>query len=407
MNAPVSSSSKVPSKAEIVRMVAGREISTKLRDKAYLISIVVFLAIIGVVIGFNVVMNSGNDEYTVGVVGEAAPGFEDAAAAQAKELDSTITFSEMDDLDAAKSALEDGDVDVVLDGDTLIRKGSLSTELSAALQGAHQAVGMQEQAAEQGIDPGTLSSVMTVQPLDEQSLSADDDTDIERGIVAIASVGIAYGMMMMIIQFVAQGVVEEKSSRVVELLMTAVKPRQLLAGKVLGLGVLGFMQLALVVGVGLIGTISTGILSIPGSAVSTVLQVLAWYILGYAFIATLTAAAASLVSRQEDLGSAMMPMTFIPMLAFFGAFKVLSSPNDAFSTILSLVPGFSPTTMPVRAAMTDVPIWQYVVAIVLQVAAIYFLIRVAARVYSGAMLRTSGKLKARDAIANDRVESGV
>ncbi|WP_194291489.1 ABC transporter permease [Cumulibacter manganitolerans] len=390
-----------PSGPQLVAQVARREISTKLRDRTYLISILVFLLIVGAVITFNVLANKNADDYKVAVVGSTGPGFEEAARAQARQAGATVTFVQVADRAAGEKLLDDG-ADVVMDGDTLLRKDALPSTLSTILQGAHQTVSIIERASAAGISPGELTQIMTVQPLREQSLAASSGDALERGIVAMTAVGLAYGMLMMIVQFVAQGVVEEKSSRVIELLMTAVKPRQLLAGKVLGLGVLGLLQLLLVLGLGVAAATLGGLIEIPASGWSTILQVLGWFVLGYAFFATLSAAAASLVSRQEDLGSALMPLTFIPMIAFFLAFKVLSSPDSTLSAVLSMIPGFAPTTMPVRAAMSSVPLWQYVVAVVLQVAAVYLLVRLAARIYAGAMLKTSGKLKAREALARSR-----
>lgn len=389
-----------PSGAQLIKLVAQREISTKLRDKTYIISILVFLLIIAAVIGFNVLANKGSNEYQVAVVGNSNSQFEEAAKAAAKQSDAKVTFVEVADRAEGEKLLED-DADVVLDGNDLIRKDSIPGALSGILQGAHQSVTIAEQAQAAGIDPATFAEVMKVEPLKETSIASSDD-QMQRGIIAITAVGLAYGMLMMIVQFVAQGVVEEKSSRVIELLMTAVKPRQLLAGKVLGLGVLGFLQLLLVLGLGVAAALLADLIDIPPTGWATIVQVLAWFVLGYAFFATMTAAAASLVSRQEDLGSALMPLTFIPMIAFFVSFKVMSSPDSGLSTVLSMIPGISPTTMPVRAAMTSVPIWQYVIAVALQVIAIYFLVRLAGRIYSGAMLKTSGKLKAKEALVRSK-----
>ncbi|WP_106849887.1 ABC transporter permease [Blastococcus sp. Marseille-P5729] len=395
-----------PSNISLTAQVARREISTKLRDRAYLISMAVFVLIIVAVIGFNVLANRGGDDYQVAVVGGVSQEFEQIAQANAEQAGVAVEFVEVADRAAGEELLAD-DADAVLDGDTLIRDGSLPTALNGILQGAHQSTVMIEQAQAAGIDPAQLAEVMQVEPLEEQSLSASSGDELQRGIIAMVAVGLAYGMLMMIIQFVAQGVVEEKSSRVVELLMTTVRPRQLLAGKVLGLGLLGFGQLLFVVGIGVVAAIAGDLVDIPASGWSTILQVLAWFVLGYAFFATLAAAAASLVSRQEDLGSALMPLTFVPMIAFFLAFRVLSTPDDALSTVLSMIPGISPTTMPVRAAMTSVPMWQYAIAILLQVIAVYLLVRVAARIYSGALLRTSGKLKVREALARDEDGSAI
>jgi len=399
MSAPTSRSA---SPASLIRMVAKREITTKLHDRTYLVSIGVFIVIVLVVVGFNVLANSGHNEFNVGVVGSASQEFKSQVVTGAKQLDAKVTLSSVKDEAAAKTKLENGDLDAVVSGDTLITKDNVDTTLGAVLKGAHAAVVQQQQIAEAGIDQQKLAQAMQVAPMHEQTIDPNAKTNLERGIVAIVAVGVVYGMLMMIGQFVAQGVVEEKSSRVIELLMVVVKPWQLLTGKIIGLGILGILQLAIVVGLGLGGAIATGLITVPGSAISTILQVLAWFVLGYTFFASMFALAASLVSRQEDLGSVMVPGTFIPMLAFFAAFKVLDDPGGTFSTIVSMIPGISPTTMPVRAAMSDVPAYQYTLAVVLQVIAIVLMVRLAGRVYAGAMLKTSGKLKIKDALAQSR-----
>ena len=401
MSAPTANNQPASS-ASLIKMVAKREITTKLHDKTYLISIGVFIAIILVVVGFNVLASSGNDEYKVGVIGTSSQQFNEQVATGAKQLDAKVTLSSVEDEAAAKTKLENGDLDAVVSGDTLITKDSLNSTLGAVLKGAYAAEQQQKQIVDSGIDQQKLAQAMKVAPMNEQTIDPNATTNLERGVIAIIAVGIVYGMLMMIGQFVAQGVVEEKSSRVIELLMVVVKPWQLLTGKIIGLGILGILQLVIVVGLGLGGAIAADLITVPGSAISTILQVLAWFVLGYTFFASMFALAASLVSRQEDLGSAMIPGTFIPMLAFFAAFKVLDEPGGTFSTIVSMIPGVSPTTMPVRAAMSDVPMYQYAIAVVLQVIAIVLLVRLAGRVYAGAMLKTSGKLKVKEALAQSK-----
>lgn len=390
------------SPASLIKMVAKREVTTRLRDKTYLVSIGVFIVIVLIVVGFNVLANSGHNDFNVGIVGTTSPEFTSEVATGAKQLDAKVTLSSVADEAAAKTKLENGDLDAVVSGDTLITKDSLDPTLGAVLKGAYSADRQQQQIAASGIDQQKLAQAMKVAPMHEKTIDPNAKTNLERGIVAIVAVGVVYGMLMMIGQFVAQGVVEEKSSRVIELLVVVVKPWQLLTGKIIGLGILGIMQLVIVVGLGLGGALATGLITVPGSAISTILQVLAWFVLGYTFFASMFALAASLVSRQEDLGSAMLPGTFIPMLAFFAAFKVLDDPGGTFSTIVSMIPGVSPTTMPVRAAMSDVPIYQYTIAVVLQIIAIVLMVRLAGRVYAGAMLKTSGKLKIKDALAQSK-----
>ena len=106
---------------------------------------------------------------------------------------------------------------------------------------------------------------------------------------------------------VASGVVEEKSSRVIEVLMAAVPPRALLAGKVLGIGALGLLQLALTAFVGLAVASASGALELRSADAGILAVVLLWFVLGYVFYSTIYAISGVIVSRQEDLQSSSTP----------------------------------------------------------------------------------------------------
>lgn len=386
--------------AQIVSLVAKREISTKIRDKTFLISTAIFIVIIAGIVGFNVLLSQSGSSYSVGTVGQLDPAYKKAIESGADAQDLDVTLVSFEDKAAAEKSVRADDTDVVIDGTTLIAEQDVDVQLRAVLESANQSVQQAQQIEQSGLDPGEVQQALTVAPFEVVALDPNAKNSTQRGVVAIIAVGIVYFMLLTSAQFVAQGVVEEKASRVVELLMATVKPWQLLAGKVIGLGLLSLMQLVLILGVGLGIGLGSGLLDVPSSAISTVIQVFAWFILGFAFFASMFAAAASLVSRQEDLGSAIGALSLIPVLAFFGAFAALNSPNGLLAHVLSLVPGFSPITMPVRSAMTSVPIWEYGLAVLLQVVAIVLIIRLAGRVYAGAMLRTGGKVKLKEALSS-------
>ena len=107
----------------------------------------------------------------------------------------------------------------------------------------------------------------------------------------------------------ARGVTEEKSSRVVELLLTTLSPRRLLAGKVLGVGLLGLAQLVVAGGAALAAGRLAGGAGLPSAAPETVALVLLWFVLGYVFYSVAFAAVGALVSRQEDLAGATTLLT--------------------------------------------------------------------------------------------------
>ena len=203
-----------------------------------------------------------------------------------------------------------------------------------------------------------------------RALDPGAEQDQQRVIVAIIGVGVLYGLLILFGQFVAQGVVEEKSSRVVELLLATMKPWQLLAGKIVGLGLLGLAQIVVIAVVGVAGALAFDLVDIPGDLIGTAVSVVLWFVLGYAFYAAIFAVAASLVSRQEDLAAVIMPTTLVLVVAFIVGIQASADPDGPLAVITSYVPGLSPLVMPVRQAAGDVAVWEIALAVVIMLIAI-------------------------------------
>jgi len=329
------------------------------------------------------------------VVGD--PALEAALQAQGEALNLDVEVRVLDDEDAARAAIEDDDVDGVLIAEEgqqpeLLVEQSASGSLQAVVQGAVAQLSLSEQLASVGISALEVPEV-TVTALDPQA-----DEDGQRVVVAIIGIGVLYGLLILFGQFVAQGVVEEKASRVVELLLATMRPWQLLAGKVVGLGLLGLAQIVVITVVGVTGALAFDLVDIPGDLVGTAVGVVAWFVLGYAFYASIFAAAASLVSRQEDLGTVVMPTTLVLVVAFVIGIQAASDPSGTLAVVTSYIPGVSPLVMPVRQAAGDVAVWEIALSVVLMLVAIGLIVRLGGRIYAGALLRTSGKTKIRDAL---------
>ncbi|WP_369258415.1 ABC transporter permease [Geodermatophilus amargosae] len=382
------------SSGQLVRLVAAREISTRIRDKTFIASSVLMIVLILGVLVFQVVVNSGGDTSRIGVVGD--PGqVGTALQAQGEALDLDVEVVRFDTDDAARAAVEDEGVDGALVGsasDPELVVRDPDTTLEAVVSGAVGAVALGDALAQAGVDPSDLPQV-TVTALD-----GDSAADTQRTVVAVVGVVVLYSLLILFAQFVAQGVVEEKASRVVELLLATMRPWQLLAGKILGLGVLGLGQIAVIAAIGIGGALAFDVVDLPGELVGTVLWLLFWFVLGYALFASLFAVAASLVSRQEDLGSVLTPASLVLVAGFIVAIQAASDPSGSLAVVTSYVPGLSPMVMPVRQAAGDVALWEVGVAVVLMLVAIALVIRLGGRVYSGALLRTSGKTKLREAL---------
>ncbi len=392
MSAPLSS-------GQMVRLVAAREISTRIRDRTFIASSVLMIVLILGVLVFQVVVNSGDDTQRVGVVGD--PGqLGTAIEAQAEALDVGVEVVPFDTGESARAAVETEEVDaVLLDGTGSAPElvvGTPDATLEALVSGAVGSVALGEVLAEAGVDAADLPQVTVT--------SLDDDTaaDGQRTAVAVVGVVVLYSLLILFAQFVAQGVVEEKSSRVVELLLATMRPWQLLAGKILGLGVLGLGQIAVIAAIGIGGALAFDVVELPGELVGTVLWLLFWFVLGYALFASLFAVAASLVSRQEDLGSVLTPASLVLVAGFIVALQAASDPRSTLAVVTSYVPGLSPMVMPVRQAAGDVALWEVAVAVLLMLVAIALVVRLGGRVYSGALLRTSGKTKLKEALRAGR-----
>jgi ABC-2 type transport system permease protein len=387
------------SSASLVRLVAGREISARLRDKNFIISSVVILVLLLGSLGLQVALDSGTEATRIGVVG-AGPALEQALEAQGEALGVEVTLVDLADEAAAEEAIEADEVDSALlvgDGEfELLVQQSAGGSLEAIVQGAVSQLSVAEQLAEAGISDLDIPEVPVT------ALDPDAEADSQRVVAAIIGAGLLYGLLILFGQFIAQGVVEEKASRVVELLLATMKPWQLLAGKILGLGLLGLAQIVVIAVVGVAGAIAFDIVDIPGELIGTAVSVVLWFVLAYAFYAAIFAVAASLVSRQEDLGTVLMPTTLVLVAAFVVGIQASGNPDGTLATVTSYVPGLSPLVMPVRQAAGEVAVWEVALAVVLMLAAIALIVRLGGRIYAGALLRTGGKIKMREALKAER-----
>ena len=198
--------------------------------------------------------------------------------------------------------------------------------------------------------------------------------------------------------FIAQGVVEEKVNRIVEILLSTVRPGQPLIGKVVGIGLVGLVQLATIGAAGMVLTSVTHVYSIPTLAAGAVLAGLLWFVLGYSLFAILFAAAGSLVSRQDEVQSVALPITMIIVLSWFVALGVLLSQFNLQSEttadmIVSVLPPFAPVLMPSALATGDAPAWQGLLVVVLSVATTAAATWLVARIYANSVLRIAVKLR--------------
>jgi ABC-2 type transport system permease protein len=217
----------------------------------------------------------------------------------------------------------------------------------------------------------------------------------------VVGFAIAYILMLALSLYgglIASGVVEEKSTRIVEIVLSTVRPTQLLAGKIIGVGLVGLCQLVVLGAAALAIFIPTGVVSVPSLSLGALLVDLLWFLLGFYFYATIFAAGAALVSRQEDIPSVTAPPVILLILSYVLVNLVMFDPNSLSSTLLSLLPPFAPVLMVARLAAGNPPLIQVVGAAALTIAATIGLTQVAGRIYANSILRMGARVGFRDAL---------
>jgi ABC-2 type transport system permease protein len=390
------------STARAVGLVARREIRTRFASRAFRIMTVVM--VLGVVAFILVLKFTGHHSgskiaMTAGTASLAQP-VQSLAAAVGEQ----VTVSTVDDQAAAEQQVRDGKLDVLVVGTPtsfqVVVNKSLAPGLTNVFTVLNRQIVFSQQITQLGGDPAAVSAAVDKATVDVRALNPPKQYQVERLILGVIVGILVYATLVIYGQFVAQGVVEEKSSRIVELLLTTIRPWQLLLGKVAGIGFVGLVQLALIAAVGLGLGLRTHTLSFPADlALGIAVWGIVWFLLGYFVYALLFAALGALVSRQEDVTGVVTPVIMLLVIPYILGISILpADPDNKFMAWLSMVPLFSPTLMPVRIAMGAAPVWQAALATVLTVGLIALLIWLAGRIYANAVLRTGARVKLREAL---------
>jgi ABC-2 type transport system permease protein len=378
-----------------VFLTARREVRELLRSRAFRVSTAIQLAIvIAIVVISGLTSGDSTDKFDVGYVGPEAQRVVEAAQKRQASVDAELTVHAYNDEAGARAAVADDDLDVAVVTAGLVARSNPSETLIALLQGASASVRGTEVLERQGVGPDEIQAALEPQPL----------TVTEVGEPASGS-GIAFvGSLLLYIAIlsfgfvVATAVVVEKASRVVEVVLSAIRPIQLLTGKVLGVGLLGLVQVLLVTGVGLGISVAIGSIELPSSTAETAILVGLYFVLGYLLYASAFALAGSIVSRQEDLQSSAAPLSIVLVAGYLAGIATIDSPDGGLATVCTFLPPVAPMVVPGRAAQGELPAWELALSIALMLAAIVLLIFVAARVYDRVVLRMGAPMKIREAL---------
>lgn len=391
-----------------ISMVARREVRARFFTKSNLISLAIMLVVL--VVGIFVLDyfanrdDDGAADFTVAVESSAAelePQLVAAGAATGTSLDIEVLSR-----DEAEPRLAD-DLDAFLGGDParpeMLVEEQADQQLLALVTSAVQAHVLATQVTELGGDPQEFTEALAGASPQVASVAADEDDTEQFGpqyLVAVVAISLLLFALIGGGSLIAMGVVEEKTSRVVEILLATIRPSELLAGKILGIGIVSLAQVVILGAGAVVPASVTGLLE--GFEIDlggTVLLVLLWFLLGFAIFSLLFGGFAALISRQEEIGAVTTPLMFLLFVPYYLAmFMVTANPDSTVVRVLSQIPFFSPFMMPVRNVFGGVEAWEMLLAIGIALLTVPLLVWIAARVYRRGVLHTGGRMKLTDAL---------
>lgn len=376
-------------------LVTRREIVSRITDRTFLVGTVLMVAMLVGFIGFSAWQDEKTDRAVLGATPDAvemATAIADAAPAVDDKLE--VRLVELDDEAAARAALEDDEVDAwlhpVAGGWELTSESSEQDALSAAARSVVRQVVVAGNAASAGTTVEALEAGSTV------------TTGFLRGDAERAAVAEAVGFVFVFLFYLAalvfgmqlaSSVIEEKQSRIVEIIAAAIPLRHLLAGKVLGNTALALLQLLVYLVVGLVGLSFTSYRSYVPELSGPALWFLAFFLAGFVALACLWAVAGSLASRTEDLQATSTPLTMLMLVMFFGGLSL----DGRGQVVASFLPPVSAVVMPKRILAGGVAWWEPLLALGLLAAFALATVWVGERLYRRALLQTGGRVSLRQA----------
>ena len=385
-------------------LVAAREVRERVRGRIFRVGTLLILAVVAGAIVIPTLIHSTPQPERVGLVGPFPAALRSTVATAAKSVGTTVRFVDEPDAATARAQLHEGSLAlVILDGQGLVVNQPISsTDSSTGAQfvaATARTLGVAKALADADLTPAQSSALARAKPLPVHSLQPGS-TGSKVNATAVVGLILTFLMLTQYNTWILMGVMEEKSSRVIEVLLAAIKPIQLLSGKVLGIGLVAFGQATLVVAVALVLGAAVGSDLLRGSAPLVLVSTLVWLVLGYAFYCWVYAAAGSMAERQDQVQSLALPLT-LPILFGYVVAITAASSGDASPLIkvLGYLPPTAPFAMPVLVGLSAVTWWQFAASAAISVVCTIGVARVATAVYRRAILRTGRRVRLREAFS--------
>ncbi|WP_424767477.1 ABC transporter permease [Paenibacillus sp. sgz302251] len=413
--------------------VVGFTLKNKFRGKAFLITTLIIAVIISIGINLPYIFsqfNSGGDKVTnIGYISSQQADLAEGTSTgdqlkafyemQEKPTYRLVAFedksSAAENEKQLKQAIEDKEIKGYLEFGQMTESGFpemiykseklMEFELSSSLQGALQLIRQDTILQDAGLSDEQRALLNAPIQIDTVQISATEGagsvgegkTPEQQGM----NMGLIYFIIVLLFmaimitgQLIASEITAEKSSRVMEILITSVSPLKQMFGKIVGMFLVGLIQITVYVFVIIINVMlphnnkALSNLNIDFTQIdlSLLLYSVLFYLTGYFLFATLYAAVGSIVSRTEDLGQAVLPITMVSLAGFYITIFSISSPDSTLVTVTSFIPFFSPFVMLLRLGLTDPPVWQVLLSIGILIITIYISVWISAKIYRTGVL---------------------
>jgi len=382
-----------------VRLIARREFDEGIGSRAWRASVAIQVLVVAAIVVVSIVTSGedGPSERKLAVAGPQAAAVEQKARGSQDEYGIRLEVERAADPRAALALVRDESVDAALVPAGIVAAEDPDPALIALLRSSARVVEGEARLESAGLSPAEREAALEPPPLQLAEVEVGEGEGGE----GLAFIGGLF-LYIAILSFgyaIASSVVSEKSSRVVEVILSAIRPLELLGGKVLGVGLLGLLQLALIAAAGLLIALPSGTISLPESTPETLALVLVYFVLGYLFYGCLFAASASLVSRQEDAQSTTSPILIVAIAGYIASTATLGNPSGTLAQLGTYLPPLAPMVVPGRAAQGALPGWELALSLLIMVASILLVMWIAGRIYQRSVLRFGTPMKLREALS--------
>jgi ABC-2 type transport system permease protein len=382
-------------------LVARREIRERLRGRIFWGVTVILLGVVTAAVVIPTLRAKTTARQRVGVVAGSAP-LEAELHGLANSAGLSVAFVNEPVLSQARAALSAGQLDMVVDGTgkILVKQPISASDTSAGarfVRAVSVALGAQYAFAQAGLTPQQAATVAKAKPIPVESIQPGKKPTTAAEATALLGVILIFVVLTQYLTWTLMGVMEEKASRVVEVLLATVRPIQLLAGKVIGIGAVALAQAVALVAFALVLAEAVGSSLVRGAAPLVVAATLTWLVLGYAFYSWVYAAAGSLAERQDQVQSLALPLS-VPLI--FGYLVSLigasSGTPSLLVKVLAYLPPTAPFAMPTLIGFGEATWWQFLLSVAVTLVCTLIVASVAARVYRTAVLQTGRRVRLRE-----------